>query len=92
MHDAGADIDARRSWWLAISEEVCAEVVCHHPFGIGVRIVARDELGHLDVTAIRPTHGTTVDDRPSPRSAATFEQSCWATPVPTTTSSCGCPD
>jgi hypothetical protein len=45
---------------------VTAEVVCRHPFGIGVRIVARGELGHLDVTAIRPTHGTIVDESTFP--------------------------
>ena len=61
MHNAGADIEARRSRRLDAGLEVSAEVICHHPFGIGVRMVAFGELGHLDVVAIQPTRGTIVD-------------------------------
>lgn len=61
LHDAGADIEACRSRRLAAGTEVSAEVICHHPFGLGVRIVAFGELGHLDIDAIQPARGTIVD-------------------------------
>jgi predicted RNA-binding protein with RPS1 domain len=39
---------------LATGARVTGEVVCHHHFGLGVRVDDRDEYGHVDITAISP--------------------------------------
>ena len=61
MHTAGPEILAARTACLPDGVEVVAEVICHHAFGIGVRLVEHFDFAHLDVPAIRPTSGDLVN-------------------------------
>jgi hypothetical protein len=53
MHDPGAEplpLNAR----LDSGVEVTGVVVCHHHFGIGVKLDGRDEYAHVDIISIDP--------------------------------------
>jgi hypothetical protein len=54
MHDAGAAPVVDENDRLAVGTSVTGIVVCHHHFGLGVRLDGRDEYGHVDITAIAP--------------------------------------
>jgi hypothetical protein len=49
MHDHGADLARAEDDRLKEGERVAAVVVCHHVFGLGVYVDARDEYGHMDI-------------------------------------------
>jgi hypothetical protein len=48
MHQAGAHPVRPSVDWLPASAIVTGEVVCHHPFGLGIRLHDRDKYGHVD--------------------------------------------
>jgi len=49
MHRAGACPVRPADDRLPAGTLVTGEVVCHHPFGLGIRLHDRDEHGHVDV-------------------------------------------
>jgi predicted RNA-binding protein with RPS1 domain len=53
--------EARR---LEEGRNVTGVVVCHHPFGLGVRLEDREEYGHVDVPQIRDGVVRGVEDYP----------------------------
>jgi ribosomal protein S1 len=64
MHEPGAApvVDERSR--LATGARVTGEVVCHHHFGLGVRLDGREEYGHVDITAIGSTRLSRPGDFP----------------------------
>jgi hypothetical protein len=52
MHQAGACPVRPSDDRLPAGTIVTGEVVCHHPFGLGIRLHNRDECGHVDVPCV----------------------------------------
>jgi ribosomal protein S1 len=52
MHAAGAVPAIPEDQRLEQGLVVSGVVVCHHPFGLGVRLADREEYGHVDVPQI----------------------------------------
>ena len=52
MHEEGAVQPVPVHQRLAAGQAVSGVVVCHHPFGVGVRVDERGEYGHVDVSQI----------------------------------------
>jgi hypothetical protein len=52
MHDVGAAPVIPESNRLAVGQRVSGVVVCHHHFGLGVRLHDRNEYGHVDIPQI----------------------------------------
>ena len=73
MHARGAVPRVSDEEMLHEGLRVRAQVVCHHPFGIGLFVEAHDQYGHVDVPQITdgridgpedyPPIGTEVDAR-----------------------------
>jgi hypothetical protein len=59
MHQAGACPVRPPDDRLPAGTIVTGEVVCHHPFGLGICLHDRDEYGHVDVPYVSsdPVHG-----------------------------------
>ena len=55
MHEAGS----AEFFTLPAGEVVAAEVICHHPFGLGLRLPEFDAHAHVNITEISETvvHG-----------------------------------
>jgi hypothetical protein len=65
MHDPGAAPVVEEHDRLAIGTEVTGEVVCHHHYGLGVRLDERDEYAHVDIISIGlPDRGGPADFPP----------------------------
>jgi hypothetical protein len=54
MHDPGAAPVVDEGDRLPEGTRVKGVVVCHHPFGLGMRLSGRDECGHVDIISIAP--------------------------------------
>lgn len=54
MHNAGAAPVVDENDRLSVGSKVRGVVVCHHEFGLGLRLDGRDEYGHVDIIAIAP--------------------------------------
>jgi hypothetical protein len=52
MHADPAALVPENRQLLSAGETVTATVVCHHPWGIGVRLPDSGQYGHVDVPAI----------------------------------------
>ncbi len=52
MHDARSAPVVPESERLSVGERVSGVVVCHHGFGLGVRLDGKDEYGHVDAPQI----------------------------------------
>jgi hypothetical protein len=52
MHDAGSAPVIPEADRLAVGDRVSGVVVCHHHFGLGVRLDDRNEYGHVDIPQI----------------------------------------
>ena len=54
MHDPGAAPFIEEADRLPVGTAVTGVVVCHHHFGLGVRLDDRDEYAHVDIISIAP--------------------------------------
>jgi predicted RNA-binding protein with RPS1 domain len=73
MHDQGVVPPPPDDERFGAGEIVRGVVICHHSFGIGIRVAERDQYGHVDVSQISwgvirgredyPPLGTVVEAR-----------------------------
>jgi exosome complex RNA-binding protein Csl4 len=63
-HDEGVLQSVSAQQRLAPGEAVSGVVVCHHPFGLGIRLDERHEYGHVDVAQISEGIIRDADDYP----------------------------
>jgi hypothetical protein len=64
MHDPGAAPIVEEQNRLMTGTHVTGEVVCHHQYGLGVRLDGRNEYAHVDITAIGLAEGRGQEDFP----------------------------
>ena len=65
IHDAGSVPAVADERLLAEGLPVAGRVMCHHPFGLGVYVEARDQYGHVHVPYIREGTVRGAEDYPS---------------------------